>query len=83
MNSGVEPFAKAGPTPQASKKVIISQLRQLERDGIVGRHVHYESILRTHYAVTQYGRTLRPALIELARWRRKHNRLATSRAATR
>jgi DNA-binding HxlR family transcriptional regulator len=61
--------------PQASKKVITSQLRQLERDGIVERHVHQESVLRTQYALTPYGKTLRPALIELARWGRRHNRL--------
>src|ERR1700760_1556940 len=68
--------------PQASKKVLTSQLRQLERDGIVERHVHHESILRTQYALTPYGKTLRPALLELARWGRRHSRLAGSRIAT-
>ena len=58
--------------PQASKKVLTSQLRQLERDGIVERRVHAESILRTQYTLTQYGKTMRPALLELTRWGRKH-----------
>lgn len=60
--------------PEASQKVLTSQLRQLERDGLVERSVFHESILRTQYALTSYGRTLRPALEELARWGRKHQK---------
>jgi DNA-binding HxlR family transcriptional regulator len=69
--------------PKASKKVITSQLRQLERDGIVERQVLRESIMHTQYALTPYGKTLRPALLELTRWGRRHYRLAQSRAAVR
>jgi DNA-binding HxlR family transcriptional regulator len=58
--------------PEASQKVLTSQLRQLERDGLVGRAVFHETILRTQYSLTGYGRTLRPALEELARWGRRH-----------
>jgi|ERR1700744_4417449 DNA-binding HxlR family transcriptional regulator len=59
--------------PEASQKVLTSQLRQLQRDGLVERNVFHESILRTEYTLTTYGRTLRPALIELARWGQKHS----------
>jgi len=58
--------------PEASQKVLTSQLRQLERDGLVERSVYHETILRTEYALTPYGRTLGPALTELARWGRRH-----------
>jgi DNA-binding HxlR family transcriptional regulator len=60
--------------PEASQKVLTSQLRQLERDGLVERTIYHETILRTQYALTPYGRTLRPALLELARWGQKHSK---------
>jgi DNA-binding HxlR family transcriptional regulator len=42
--------------PEASQKVLTSQLRQLERDGLVERTIYHETILRTQYALTPYGR---------------------------
>jgi DNA-binding HxlR family transcriptional regulator len=60
--------------PEASQKVLTSQLRQLEDEGIIERRVYAESILRTQYTLTEYGMTLRPALLELARWGRRHSR---------
>lgn len=60
--------------PEASQKVLTSQLRQLQRDGLVSRNVFRESVLRTEYNLTAHGRTLRPALLELARWGNKHSR---------
>lgn len=64
--------------PQATQKVLTSQLRQLERDGLVQRSVYRETVLRTEYELTSYGRTLRPALEELARWGSRHRRLGLS-----
>lgn len=65
--------------PEASQKVLTSQLRQLERDGLVQRAVFHETILRTQYSLTLYGSTLRPVLEELARWGMKHkNRMSRS-----
>ena len=58
--------------PEASQNVLTAQLRQLERDGLVERSVFLGSILRTQYTLTAYGRTLRPALVELARWGQVH-----------
>jgi DNA-binding HxlR family transcriptional regulator len=40
----------------------------------VEREVHRENVLRTMYSLTKYGATLRPALEELARWGRRHQR---------
>jgi DNA-binding HxlR family transcriptional regulator len=62
--------------PEATQKVLTSQLRQLERDGLVERTVFHDATLRTQYALTAYGRTLRPALEELARWGRRHGKRA-------
>ena len=60
--------------PEASQKVLTSQLRQLEGDGLVEHTIYHETVLRTQYALTPYGRTLRPALLELARWGQKHGK---------
>ena len=60
--------------PEVSQKVLTSQLRELERAGIVEREVHRENVLRTVYSLTKYGATLRPALEELARWGGRHQR---------
>lgn len=60
--------------PEASQKVLTAQLRQLERDGLVKRVIFREAVLRTQYSLTAYGATLRPALIELARWGQQHQR---------
>jgi DNA-binding HxlR family transcriptional regulator len=60
--------------PEASQKVLTSQLRALERDGLIQRKVFQESMLHTEYSMTPYGKTLRPALLELARWGQKHGR---------
>jgi DNA-binding HxlR family transcriptional regulator len=65
--------------PEASQKVLTSQLRQLERDGLVERTIYHETILRTQYALSPYGRTLRPALLELARWGQKHSKHSVAR----
>jgi DNA-binding HxlR family transcriptional regulator len=58
--------------PEASQRMLTLQLRQLERDGLLKRSVHRESVLRTQYELTSYGRTLVPALESLSRWGRRH-----------
>jgi DNA-binding HxlR family transcriptional regulator len=58
--------------PEASQRMLTLQLRQLERDGLVTRSVHHESVLRTQYELTPYGKTLLPALEALSRWGRAH-----------
>jgi DNA-binding HxlR family transcriptional regulator len=54
--------------PEASHKVLIEQLRQLQAAGIVKRTIHHEAIVRSEYRLSEFGETLKPALSELARW---------------
>jgi DNA-binding HxlR family transcriptional regulator len=42
--------------PEVSQKVLTSQLRELERAGIVEREVHRENVLRTMYSLTDMVR---------------------------
>lgn len=56
-----------------SHKVLAEQLRQLERDGLVERRVRATRARRVDYALTAFGRTLRPSLDALARWAKAHH----------
>ncbi len=51
-----------------SQKMLAQQLRQLERDGVVGRTVHPEIPPRVEYHLTEWGQALCPRLDALLMW---------------
>lgn len=51
-----------------SEKMLIQQLRELERDGIVHRKAFPEVPPRVEYSVTPWGTSLTTAIIPLADW---------------
>jgi DNA-binding HxlR family transcriptional regulator len=51
-----------------SQKMLAQQLRQLDRDGIVGRTVHPEVPPKVEYHLTDWGQSLCPALDKLLTW---------------
>lgn len=51
-----------------SQKMLIQQLRELERDGIVYRKVYPEVPPKVEYGLTTLGMALQPALRELEKW---------------
>src|SRR6266481_9258160 len=51
-----------------SQKMLIQQLRQLERDGIVCRLVHHQVPPKVEYGLTEWGQELCPALDALLTW---------------
>ncbi|KOX19905.1 HxlR family transcriptional regulator [Saccharothrix sp. NRRL B-16348] len=55
-----------------SGKVLTDTLRDLERDGLVTRHVHAEMPPRVEYELTTLGRTLHAPLQALGRWAEEH-----------
>ena len=57
--------------PQVSHKVLTEQLRQLEASGLVERTA-LAGGRGSSYALTDFGRTLRPLLADLARWGNQH-----------
>ncbi len=59
--------------PAASQKMLIQQLRDLERDGIVARKVYPEVPPRVEYSLTAQGEALCPALDELLQWALSRN----------
>lgn len=54
--------------PSISQKMLIQQLRQLEKDGIVRRIVHHQVPPKVEYCLTAWGQSLCPALDALLRW---------------
>lgn len=61
--------------PEASRKVLTEQLRELEDDQIVSRKAFGEKWERVEYELTPYGQTLVPILTLMAKWGRKHKKL--------
>jgi len=54
--------------PGISQKMLIQQLRQLEKDEVVTRTVHPEVPPRVEYRLTEWGQSLCPALDSLLMW---------------
>ena len=54
--------------PGVSQKMLIQQLRDLERDGIVTRTVHAQVPPKVEYELTSWGEAMCPALDALLDW---------------
>ena len=54
--------------PAVSKKMLIQQLRELERDGIVKRTVYPQVPPKVEYELTGWGKAMCPALDALLEW---------------
>lgn len=54
--------------PAISQKMLIQQLRQMEKDGIVRRIVHHQVPPKVEYCLTDWGQSLCPALDALLKW---------------
>lgn len=54
--------------PGVSQKMLIQQLRDLERDGIVERRVYPQVPPKVEYRLTDWGQAMCPALDALLEW---------------
>ena len=61
--------------PGISQKVLIQQLRELERDGIVGRINYNQMPPKVEYFVTEYGKTANEIINVMCMWGRENIRL--------
>lgn len=52
----------------ATPKMLIQQLKELESDGIVKRKLYPVIPPKTEYSLTERGKSLIPAIIELNKW---------------
>lgn len=58
--------------PAISEKMLIQQLRELEKDGIVHRRDYGEMPPRVDYSFTAHGETLKPIFPVLCKWGELH-----------
>ena len=54
--------------PNATERMITLQLRELEADGVVARHVFAEVPPRVEYEVTEFGQSLDGILRQMQDW---------------
>jgi DNA-binding HxlR family transcriptional regulator len=54
--------------PNATERMITLQLRELEGDGIISRHVFAEVPPRVEYEVTEFGWSLQPIIEAMQEW---------------
>lgn len=54
--------------PNTTQRMLTLQLRELEADGIIARHIYPQVPPKVEYELTPFGRTLAPVLISLREW---------------
>jgi DNA-binding HxlR family transcriptional regulator len=54
--------------PNATERMITLQLRELEADGVIARHVYAEVPPRVEYEVTEIGQSLQPIIEQMQHW---------------
>lgn len=65
--------------PNATQSMLTSQLRELEADGVVVRHVYPEVPPKVEYRLSELGQTLVPVLLAMRDWGRRTRRRIGSR----
>lgn len=63
--------------PEITEKMLVQQLRELEKDGIVLRVVHSDRPPKVEYSFTDYGWSLVPVLQALCEWGKEHLKFQT------
>jgi DNA-binding HxlR family transcriptional regulator len=69
--------------PRVTAKVLREQLRQLQADGLVTRHVLAPARLGVRFALTPYAKTLDPVFGALVKWGMQHLENRNTSAGTR
>lgn len=54
--------------PDASQKMLIQQLKDMEENGLLKRHAFPEVPPKVEYSLTDFGRTVVPILDVMCRW---------------
>ncbi|MBY0427340.1 MAG: winged helix-turn-helix transcriptional regulator, partial [Cytophagales bacterium] len=51
-----------------TQSMLTQQLRELEEDGVINRKIYAEIPPRVEYTITDYGLTLAPIILAMAKW---------------
>ncbi len=60
--------------PQVTQQMLTLQLRELERDGVVRRHVYAQVPPKVEYSLTELGRSLEPIMLMMLEWGERFER---------
>jgi DNA-binding HxlR family transcriptional regulator len=69
--------------PQVTHKVLIEQLRELERDAVIARRVVPGRRKHVEYTLTELGEGLRPLIALMDQWGERHRARARELTAAR
>lgn len=58
--------------PEITKKMLTSQLRELEYNGIIHREVYQQVPPKVEYSMTEYGDSLTPLMKSMRSWGMQH-----------
>ncbi|MBI5416971.1 helix-turn-helix transcriptional regulator [Candidatus Poribacteria bacterium] len=58
--------------PGITQKILTQKLRELEDHGLISRKVYAQMPPKVEYALTKYGRTIRPILNSMCKWGTGH-----------
>ncbi len=54
--------------PDATRKMLTQQLRQMERDGLILRNEYLQIPPKVEYSLTDFGRSFMPVLLSMNQW---------------
>ena len=75
LKQGTQRFGQLGRhAPEATRKVLTEQLRELEGDQIITRKIFGQRWEHVEYSLTPYGRTLVSVLTLMAKWGKTHKK---------
>ncbi|MDF2517408.1 MAG: transcriptional regulator, HxlR family [Sphingobacterium sp.] len=73
INSGIQrPSELQKAMPEANRRVLDLQLRELEFHGIIQRTIYAQLPLKVEYSLTELGCSLLPIIFEMDRWGKGH-----------
>ena len=68
--------------PHITQRMLTTQLRELESDGLIARKVYAEVPPKVEYRLTDYGQTLKPVIQALKKWGDAHAEVVRGDAGT-
>lgn len=65
--------------PKITDRMLSKELRELEMNQLIKRTVYDTVPVTVEYSMTDYGETLDPVILELAKWGRQHRKRIMSK----